>query len=220
MIWTKEHAANLEQYLETHTLPVGLGSKERACSIAVINLAISGELTDTIPDCMSKVLGKAIIPLQDGIPNDMRNSARYRAMLQRAPGTGRDKEEERLEVLMDWMWGTVLPKLQPYADDNGFGDEWHKVCDERTETAAEAAEAAIYTADARFVEVAATYAAAAARFAADAAVYTADADRVYFIKRNDFWQEVDTIGVLERMIAVGDNFNISSVTDRESTDVT
>ena len=121
MIWTKEHDAKLKQYLDTHTLSVGLGTEESACSLAAINLAISGKLTEKIPDCMSEVLGKAIIVLQDSIPENMRNSARYRDMLITAPGTGRDKEQERLAVLMDWMWGTVLPKLQPIADNNGFG---------------------------------------------------------------------------------------------------
>lgn len=175
MLWTDEHAANLKSYLETHTLPGGLGDKESACSIAAINLAINGKLTDDIPDCMSVVLGEAIIPLQDAIPGDMRNSDRYRAMLQRAPGTGRDKEKERLEVLTDWMWGTVLPQVQPYADENSFGDEWRKMCEERTLEAHKAAYAAAHEA------------AYAARSAAHGA---------------DFWQTVDTIGVLERMIEV------------------
>ena len=142
MLWTENHAANLKQYLETHTLPSGLGDEESACSIAAINLAINGRLTDKIPDCMSKVLGRAIIRLQDAIPDDMRNSDRYRAMLMTAPGTGSDKEQERLAVLMNWMWGTVLPQLQTVADVHGFGDEWRRMCDERTTNAAAAASAA------------------------------------------------------------------------------
>jgi len=175
MIWTKEHDAKLKQYLETHTLSVGLGTEESACSLAAINLATSGELTDKIPDCMSEVLGRAINSLQDAIHGDMRNSARYRAMLQRAPGTGRDKEQERLEVLLEWVWGTVLPKLQPMADNNGFGDKWRTMCEKRTFAAAEAAAyAALYAA----------YCAAS------------------IIGRNNFWEEIDPIGVLERMIEV------------------
>jgi len=224
MIWTEEHEAKLKQYLETHTFPVGVGieydevsgryvyAEESACSLAAINLAISGELTDKIPDCMSEVLGKAIIVLQDSIPDDMRNSSRYRDMLITSPGTGRDKEEERLAVLMDWMWGTVLPKLQPIADNNGFGGEWQTMCEKRTYAAAYAAYAAAKAA------VRVTYAAyhnASAAHAAHAAAY-ADVS----IGLNDFWKAVDPIGVLERMIAVGGNFNISSVTDGESTDVT
>jgi hypothetical protein len=66
--FTQKHKAKLEQYLATHILPKGLGTKESACSIAAINLAISGILTDRIPDCMSDVLGKATIRLQDAMP--------------------------------------------------------------------------------------------------------------------------------------------------------
>jgi len=254
MIWTEEHEAKLKQYLETHTFPVGVGieydevsgryvyAEESACSLAAINLAISGELTDKIPDCMSEVLGKAIIPLQDAMPDDMRNSARYRDMLITAPGTGRDKEQERLEVLMDWVWGTVLPQVQPIADNNGFGGEWQTMCEKRTfaaadaaaDAAARAAEDAAYLSlyeEADTAECVAYRAAMASDYEADTCDYAAYEDyaaanaasaasAASIIGRNDFWQEVDPIGVLERMIAVGDNFNISSVTDAGSTDVT
>lgn len=168
MIWTEEHAANLKEYLETRTLPSGLGTEESACSIAAINLAINCKLTDKIPDCMSAVLGVAIIELQDAMPDDMRNSVRYRAMLMAAPGTGREKEEKRLAVLMDWMWETVLPQVQRLAEKGGFGDEWRIMCEQRTEEHA---------------------AFAYARYAVTASAY-------------GFWQTVDPIGVLERMIEV------------------
>ena len=212
MLWTEDHAANLKEYLETHQLPKGLGTEESACSIAAINLAINGKLTDNIPDCMSALLGKAIIKLQDAMPDDMRNSVRYRAMLLSAPGTGRDKEQERLAVLMDWMWGTVLPQVQPLADERGFGDEWRRMCDERTTNAASAARAAAY-APARAASDAATaaayaYAATAAAYAADAYAAASAAFRAAFTAsaasaaRDHFWQTVDPIGVLERMIEV------------------
>jgi hypothetical protein len=126
--FTQEHKAKLEQYLATHTLPSGLGTKESACSIAAINLAMSGTLTDDIPDCMSEVLGKATIRLQDAMPEEMRNSERYKALLPEMAGTGREHEQERLAILMNWMWSVVLPQLQPIADKNGFGSEWKNMC--------------------------------------------------------------------------------------------
>jgi hypothetical protein len=55
-------------------LPAGLGDEHNACSIAAINLTLSGELSDTIPLCMSEVIGKWIIPMQDAMPDTMRNS--------------------------------------------------------------------------------------------------------------------------------------------------
>jgi hypothetical protein len=96
--FTQEHKAKLEQYLATHTLPSGLGSKESACSIAAINLAVSGELTDEIPDCMSGVLGTAAVVLQDAMPSEMRNSLRYKTLLPDMAGTGREHEQERLAI--------------------------------------------------------------------------------------------------------------------------
>jgi len=138
-LYTPEVRAKLEDYLSSHDLPSGLGDEESACSIAAINLALTGDLTDDIPDCMSEGLGRATINLQDSMPADMRNSDRYKAWLPTAAGTGRDHEQERLAALMDWMWGTVLPQLQGLADEKGFGEEWRKMCEQRTESAAKAA---------------------------------------------------------------------------------
>ena len=119
--FTQKHKAKLEQYLAKHILPKGLGSPESACSIAAINLAMTGTLTDKIPDCMSAVLGRATIFLQDSMPRAMRNSESYKALLPNMAGTGREHELERLDILMDWMWSVVLPQLQPTADNSGFG---------------------------------------------------------------------------------------------------
>jgi len=203
MLWTNEHAANLKQYLESHTLPRGLGTKESACSIAAINLAIDGRLTDNTPDCMSEVLGKAIINLQDQMPDDMRNSDRYRAMLMTAPGTGREKEEKRLAVLMDWMWGTVLPQLQTDADKKGFGDEWRIMCEQRTYESASDASFAARCYGASLAAAAARAASFAARADYDTACAAYDAAyAAVCAAHRDFWQKVDPIGVLERMIEV------------------
>jgi hypothetical protein len=167
--FTQEHKAKLEEYLATHILPIGLGTKKSACSIAAINLAVSGTLTDDIPDCMSDVLGKATIRLQDSMPSEMRNSLRYKALLPDMAGTGREYEQERLAILMNWMWSVVLPQLQPVADKHGFGDEWKNMCQLKT---AASARAAVYAADVA-ADVAADAASAHAAAAADAA---ADAD--------------------------------------------
>ena len=136
-------------------LCVGLGDEESACSIAAINLALTGKLTDQVPDCMSKVIGKWIVRIQDEMPESIRNSPRWRALLPLAAGTGREREQERTEIIMNWVWGTVLPTLTPVAEKGGFGIEWAKMLAERTHEAAEAAAAAaaasaclLYTSDA------------------------------------------------------------------------
>ena len=177
--YTTDHRLKLEAYLATHTLAQGLGNEQSACTLAAINLAMSGKLTDKIPACMSKVLGKAAIALQDAMPDEMRNSARYKALIPDMPGTGRAQEQERLAILLDWMWSVVLPQIQPIADERGFGAQWQSMCRKKTAAAARAA-------------------ARAARFAADAAL-AADAAARAAVARADFWATVDPIGVLERM---------------------
>lgn len=209
--YTPEVRAKLEDYLVTHDLPKGLGDEESACSIAAINLALSGEITDDIPDCVSEVLGETTIILQDAMPAEMRNSDRYKAWLPTAVGTGREHEQERLKVLMNWMWETVMPQLQELADENGFGEKWQRMCEEQT------AQAAYFAARAAFAVYAADYDAAyAADIASDAAA-TADAATcasraaAYAVTRaakaaakTNFWQAVDPIGILERMTKIGD----------------
>ena len=136
-------------YVSTHHLPFGIGTEEAACSIAAINLALTNILTDTIPDCMSAVIGRWIIGVQDAMPDDMRNSPAWKSLLPLAAGTGRGHEPQRLAILFDWMWTAVLPTLQPIADKGGYGNAWSRMLTEKSAAAADAAaRAAAYAADA------------------------------------------------------------------------
>jgi hypothetical protein len=205
----------LVEWLEAHELHAGVGTAEEHCSIAAINLALSGRLTDEIPPCMSEVIGRAIIVIQDGVPHKMRNSPRWKAMLVSAAGTGRKMERERLAVLLGWMWFTVLPRLQTMADSGGYGEEWRAMCEQKT---AASAETAVRAAAVRAAAVRAAAVRAAADPAADAAAWAADAvhadawaaDAVHAAAEAacaaaaEFWSDVDPCGVLERMIDVTD----------------
>lgn len=102
-VWTQETDARLRDYLASHELADGIGTEESACSVAAINLALTAELTDTIPMCMSKVVGQWMIVVQDAMPSEMRNSSGWKRLLPMAAGTGREREEERLALVMDWM---------------------------------------------------------------------------------------------------------------------
>jgi hypothetical protein len=139
---TPAQEASIAAYLKGRHIPAGVGTAESACSVAAINLALTGRLTDAIPACMSLVVGRWIIVIQDAMPDAMRNGEPWRALLPRAAGTGRAREAQRLAIIMDWMWGTVLPQLQPVADAGGYGDAWARMCSERTEEAAAARAAA------------------------------------------------------------------------------
>jgi hypothetical protein len=134
------------------TLPSGLGDEHNACSVAAINLALSGRLSDDVPDCMSSVIGRWIIGVQDAMPDDLRNSGKWKDLLPLAAGTGKMHEAARLAIILDWMWGTVLPTLQPLAEESGFGPEWLQMTTERTIEAAEAARAAAWAAEAAGAE--------------------------------------------------------------------
>ena len=135
-VWTQEADARLRDYLASHELVAGIGTEESTCSVAATNLALTEKVTDTIPMCMSKVIGQWMIVVQDAMPSEMRNSSGWKCLLPMAAGTGRDREEERLALIMDWMWGTVLPDLQSLADQGGFGAEWRTMCVEKSARAA------------------------------------------------------------------------------------
>ena len=165
MEWTEEADVRLRQYLARpgSVIPSGLGTDENACSIAAINLALNGQLTDGIPDCMSVVIGNWIRCIQDAMPFEMRNSPEWRELLPLAAGTGQSHERKRIDIVLSWMFDEVLPLLQPLANDEGYGPEWRAMCTERTETAAD-----IASARASFVTDADSPAAAAAEEASGA----------------------------------------------------
>ena len=134
--FTREAQERLKAYLgrSGYRIPVGLGSEHAACSIAAINLAIDGFLTDDIPACMSKVIGVWIRVIQDEMPEAWRNDILWKAALVRAAGSGRNHERERANILKDWMWETVFPFEQPLADERGVGELWRRGCVERSDT--------------------------------------------------------------------------------------
>jgi hypothetical protein len=118
MALTAEQSKDITDLLSCVELGEGLGGPSMPCSIAAINIALSGELTDEIPDCMSLVIGKWVIAVQDLMPHGTRNCRQWKELLPLAAGTGRDreKEEARFNLLADWMWERVLPRIST--------DEW------------------------------------------------------------------------------------------------
>lgn len=169
---TEQDQAIADQIASQPSIPVGIGTKEAACTVAAINLALTGQLTYRIPPCMSLVVGKFVIALQDAMPAALRNSAEYRALIPGLAGTGRAHEQERLALILDWMWGTVLPTVQPLADARGFGDAWRTMTTVRTPSAAAAAATAAGSEAAWAAARAAAWAAGAAK-AAKAAAWAA-----------------------------------------------
>ena len=207
--WTPEANDRLTRYLarDGYVIPIGLGTEEAACSVAAINLALTGQLKDDIPDCMSKVIGSWIIRAQDAMPDDIRNSQAWRELLPMAAGTGRALEQERLALILEWMWDTVLPSVQPVADKRGYGAEWRTMCKERTTDAARDAAKASARDAARAARSAARAsawdAAKAARIASWDAAWAARSAS-WAAERTDAWAAAwaafDPCGLLRRLI--------------------
>jgi hypothetical protein len=174
VITTEQEAAIRDTLATMPHLAVGVGTAEQACSIAALNLALTGTLTDDVPDCMSLVIGRWIISVQDRMPATIRDSAEWRELLVLAAGTGREHEEARIALVLAWMWD-ALAVVQPRADADGYGEAWATMLRERTAKAATAADAAAravssaHAAAYAHAEASATAAAARAASAADAA---------------------------------------------------
>ena len=139
---TKEQFDAIAHRVNTHPTCHGIGTMKKSCTVAHMQIAMSGEVTDKRPDCMSAIIHAWVIPMQDSIPVERLNNPRWQRLIPFAAGTGNNHETERLSIIMDWMWGTVLTQLQPLADENGFGAEWRHMTTARTKAAAEAAAAA------------------------------------------------------------------------------
>src|ERR1700756_1792011 len=179
---TQAQKQKIADFLATHTLCRGLGTEESACSIAAINIALSGELTDAIPDCMSPIIGNWIIRIQDSMPSNIRNSSEWKLLLPFAAGTGREHENVRKTLVMDWLWEVVLTELQPIANKWGFGGSWKRMCEQKTCDAAASASAAAHAA--------AAYAAYAASNAASVYAYA------------EFWRKIDPCKLLSKLITI------------------
>lgn len=125
--WNEEANEKLIAWLATHNLlskrylTEGFGGKEDACSIASINLALTGRLSDEIPECMSRVIGIWMSRAQDAMPDEQRNSHEWKRLLPLAAGTGRDKETSRRKIVMDWI-EQVRADSAAAADDDDDDD--------------------------------------------------------------------------------------------------
>lgn len=103
---------HIRALLSRVNLSRGLGTLDQPCSIAAINIALVGQLTDQVPECMSLVVGEWIIAIQDRMPDHARNSPRWKDLLPLAAGTGRELEIERVSILLEHWRQVTLPLVQ------------------------------------------------------------------------------------------------------------
>ena len=121
-----EARKRLWEYLYSHSLSAGLGTPLSTCSLGAVNLALGNEVTDKIPQSMSQVIGSWVIKTQDAMPSRLRNSDGWKEALIASVDTGNSPaaEDRRLDLILQTMWGKVIPFLQPAADKRGYGEEW------------------------------------------------------------------------------------------------
>lgn len=108
----KDEQEKIERYLKTHVshLSRGLGETvSTPCSIAALNLALTGEFIDEIPACVSPVVGKWVMYIQDAMPSELRNSDGWRSLLPLLAGTkGKRTEEEYHKMVYEWLWSLIF----------------------------------------------------------------------------------------------------------------
>ena len=183
-VWTTDADERLREYLtrDGYSIPTGLGTENAASSIAAINLALTGELVEEIPDCMSEVVGRWIFHIQNGMPESMRDSREWRELLPLAAATGRDREEERLDIVDDWFCTTVVPLAEAMDDTVGLVPDGEELC---VDCCREAALSAVFAAD-PFASV---------MFVASYPAVTAESAACDLT-----WRRCDPIGVLTRLV--------------------
>lgn len=97
------------------------------------HVVVNGQLTDQIPLCMRGVIADWILKIQDAMPDEMRNSQKWRRLVPLAVETGRDEQEQaRISIILEWMWTEVLPQLQRKAAEKGFGGDWAEMLSSKT----------------------------------------------------------------------------------------
>lgn len=186
-------------------ISVGIGDITSACSMAAINLALTGVLTDAIPACMSEVVGKWLIHIQDAMPDNIRNSECWRSLLPMAAGTGRGAERTRAMLLLDWAQLTVLPCLPSSGDTrvlcaNAYPHDPVDVTKHVVD--------AVMMAQVYFRQACDDYRSGKYFDAASSSARSASAVRVAVAPTGDavltaaYWDKVDPCGVLSKLIAV------------------
>lgn len=89
---------------------------------------------------MSAVLQTFAAPLKRGMPRELSETAEYITVARLIAEADDEQENDRLQIMLDWMWSEVLPPLQDIADERGFGDAWRAMTTQRTPEAARQAE--------------------------------------------------------------------------------
>lgn len=220
-VLTAETIAEIREAFASSDLVLGAGVGRvdgPRCTIAEINLILTGELTDHPHPCISDVIRQWVMRVQDDMPSALRNAPAWREAAVGIAGSaaGRAVERGRRALILDWMWDALADEalLKVVPADNR--PSWDAMLRDRTSAAADtafiecfvagfiaevASRAAIAVSSPERVGTSVADAAAAVDAAASAA-YTANAAGPG--ARTDFWERRDPAGLLTRMIELAD----------------
>ena len=114
--WNARADLRLREYLGRagYKIPRGLGTENDACSLAAINLALSGILSDSVPSCMSKALGNWLVQVQDVMPDQLRNSRGWKDLLPDAAACGEALYVKHSALIVGWAW-RLISRIEPVA---------------------------------------------------------------------------------------------------------
>jgi hypothetical protein len=162
-------------------LCAGVGSSDvpgqgKACTIAEINLVLTGHLDDGPHPCMSEVVRRWVIGVQDAVPDGVRNGRAWREAAAGIAGSAASYEVEtlRVQVLLGWMWDALGDDAVLVGVPSGVRPVWDRMLAERTRATAGTTAGAARAA-ARATAGTTAGAARAARAAAGAAARAAGA---------------------------------------------
>ena len=196
----------IRAYLPGVELTHGVGTDaQHACTIAAINLALSGKLTDETPDCADEALCRWVILVQDAMPAEMLEAGdehgdRWRALIPCIAGTRDDgREEARRELFLAWMWDQIGDETVVAAVPPAARPAWETMLRERTVGAAKSAAAA-----AKSAAAAANLAAYTAKSAIAAANLTDAAKSAAAAEVAAYWRRADPAGLLLRLVTCGE----------------
>jgi hypothetical protein len=121
------------------------GSGE-ACTISEIVLTLTGKLSDRPHPCMSEVIRRWVIRVQDAMPDQVRNSREWRQAAVGIAGTASapEHESQRRDLILGWMWDRLSDEDVLASVPGSVRPAWDKMLKLRTADAAYAADAAYW----------------------------------------------------------------------------
>lgn len=216
---TEDTRASLRAALLDETIHLGMGVgtlDDERCTMAAINLVLTGVLDDGGHPCVSEAIRYWVIRIQDVIPDWIRNGVAWRTAAVGIAGSAAppDVELARVQMLLTWMWDRLADPAVLAGVPVGIRPAWDVMLRERTAAAATATdECAEGWAGALLFLVAGIADAAGDGLGIGAEFITNDVSSAVIMASGyatlggdatdePYWERADVPGMLARLVAV------------------